>query len=371
MTKGIEGKIIFIVVLIFLLVGSAYAGTITGKVSVKLDSPKDVLVYIEKIDDGASPPGSPVKIDEKGQAFSPGILPIVKGMTVEFHNSDSVPYDVLGVGDDAFSLGPQQGGESKTHLFKKPGVVAISCAANPEMEAYVVVLQNSHFALTDGDGKYAIKNVPPGDYRLKAWHNSLKSVSQDVQVSGAGDVTANFDLSTYAGTIVGTVSSKKLRAPKDVLIYIEKIEGEEFPPAEPIIMDQIKLVFIPRVIPVVVGTSVGFKNGDSVLHNVFGVGDDELNLGTWKGDAVRYYAFDKLGEVAILCDVHPEMEAYVVAVQNPYFSLTGKAGKYRIKDVPPGKYTLKTWNDRLRPVTKEIEVPIEGGVIEVDFNIAR
>ncbi len=367
MTKGIEGKIIFIVILVFLLVEPIYAATITGKVSVKLDSPKDVLVYIEKVEGGASPPGSPVKIDEKGQAFSPGILPVVKGATVEFNNSDSGSHGVLGVGDDAFSLD----GEAKTHIFKRPGVVAISCVTHPEAEAYVVVLQNPHFALTDGDGKYAIKDVAPGDYRLKAWHNRLKSVSQEIQVAGAGAVTADFDLSTYAGTIVGTVSSKKLRAPKDVLIYIEKIEGQEFPPAEPIIMNQIKLVFIPRVIPVVVGTSVGFKNGDSVLHNVFGVGDDELNLGTWKGDEIRYYAFDKLGEVAILCDVHPEMEAYVVAVQNPYFSLTGKAGKYRIKDVAPGKYKLKTWNDRLRPITKEIEVPTEGGVIEVDFNIAK
>ncbi|MGR3304296.1 MAG: hypothetical protein ACUZ8I_17600 [Candidatus Scalindua sp.] len=176
--------------------------------------------------------------------------------------------------------------------------------------------------------------------------------------------------SSYAGTIKGKISSPRLRNFKDALVYIEKIEGKVFPSAEKaVVMDQVALVFIPRVIPIVKGSVVNFRNSDTVLHSVFAVGDDEFDLGTWTGDVPRNHTFNKLGEIAILCNVHPEMEAYVVVLQNPYFGLTDEDGAYKIDGVPAGKYTLKTWHDRLRPVTKEIEVT-EGELI-VDLEIKR
>lgn len=171
----------------------------------------------------------------------------------------------------------------------------------------------------------------------------------------------------FAGTIVGKVSTKKLKVPKDVLIYIEKIEGKEFsPPQEPAKMDQKSLVFIPRVLPILKGTTVDFHNSDDVKHNVFGVGTEDFNLGTWTKGGVASYTFNKLGDTAILCNVHPEMEAYVIVLQNPYFALTDEQGKYEIKDAPQGSYKLKTWNDKLKAQTKDVVVPSEGSVT-VDF----
>lgn len=175
----------------------------------------------------------------------------------------------------------------------------------------------------------------------------------------------------FAGTIKGKVESRRLKTAKDVLIYIEKIEGKEFsPPEEPVEMDQVSLVFTPRVLPVVLGTTVEFHNSDDLKHNVFGVGDDDFDLGVWTKGIVKTYTFNKLGEVAILCNVHPEMEAYVIVLQNPYFALTDEEGNYVMEDPPSGIYKLKTWHDRLRPVAKEVEVPEEGEVI-VDFELKR
>lgn len=177
--------------------------------------------------------------------------------------------------------------------------------------------------------------------------------------------------SVFAGTIKGKVESSRLKSHKDILVYIDNVEGKTFSPkGEPEVMDQIGLVFIPRVIPITSGSAVSFKNSDDVLHSVFGVGDDEFDLGTWKGDEIRDYTFNKLGDVAILCNVHPEMEAYVVVLQNPYHALTDEEGKYQITNVPAGKYKLKTWHDRLRPVVKEIEVP-EQGEVTLDFELKR
>lgn len=175
----------------------------------------------------------------------------------------------------------------------------------------------------------------------------------------------------YAGTIKGNISSPRLKNPKDILVYIEKIEGKVFPPAEEAaVMDQVALVFIPRVIPIVKGSTVNFKNSDTVLHSVFAVGDEEFDLGTWKGEVIKNYTFNKLGEIAILCNVHPEMEAYVVVLQNPYFALTDEEGIYKIDGVPAGKYTLKTWHDRLRPVSQQVQVS-DTGEVTINFELKR
>lgn len=174
-----------------------------------------------------------------------------------------------------------------------------------------------------------------------------------------------------AGTIVGKVNVRGIKNPKDILIYIEDIKGKTFePPEEPAKMDQLNLVFIPRVLPILKGTSVEFHNSDDLKHNVFGVGVEDFDLGVWTKGITKTYTFNNLGDVAILCNVHPEMEAYIVVLQNPYYSLTDKDGNYKIEDVPAGNYKLKTWHDRLRPDEKTVDVPSNGEVV-VNFELRK
>ncbi len=141
-----------------------------------------------------------------------------------------------------------------------------------------------------------------------------------------------------AGDIVGTVAAPK---PDQVIVYVEKVPGTFN--ASRAKMGQQNKVFHPFVLPVVRGTTVEFHNGDDLQHNVFGVGADEFNLGTFSKGLVREHTFNKEGEVAILCNVHPEMEAYVLVLDNPYFAQADSSGKFHIANVPPGSYVLKAW----------------------------
>ncbi len=141
-----------------------------------------------------------------------------------------------------------------------------------------------------------------------------------------------------AGDIVGTVVVAK---PDQAVVYVEKVPGTF--QAGRAKIDQKNKVFRPYVLPIVRGTTVEFLNGDNLQHNVFGVGADEFNLGSFgKGD-VREHTFNKQGQVAILCNVHPEMEAYVLVLDNPYFAQPDNSGKFRIANVPPGNYVIKAW----------------------------
>lgn len=174
------------------------------------------------------------------------------------------------------------------------------------------------------------------------------------------------------GTITGTIRARGMRHNADAVIYVEKIPGKTFhPPKEPVTIDQLKLTFIPHVLPVLVGTTVVFPNSDEVRHNVFSTSPPKrFNLGTYPRGVVKTITFDKPGVVDLLCNVHTEMSAYVVVVETTYFAVTGKDGSYTIKNVPPGKYILKAWHEKLKPQAKEIEV-VAGSPAQADFELGR
>ena len=144
------------------------------------------------------------------------------------------------------------------------------------------------------------------------------------------------------GSIKGEVSASGVRSPEGVVVFIEKVPSEQKPPADPVDMDQKKLVFVPHVLPIVKGTTVKFENGDPLLHNVFwNASDDGSYTATesWHLGTRRYESLhlrQSRSTSGLLCNIHPEMEGYILVLQNPYFAVVGKDGTYEIKNVPPG-----------------------------------
>jgi plastocyanin len=178
----------------------------------------------------------------------------------------------------------------------------------------------------------------------------------------------------FAGDIKGKVKARGVKHSGDAVIFIDKIPGKTFqPPKEHAIMDQKNLVFIPHVLPVLAGTTVDYLNSDDVLHNVFTPDKcaEKFNLGTWPKGQVRSFTFKEPGCVAVmLCNVHPEMEAFIVVTETPYFDVSTKEGSYLIKNVPAGKYTMRIWHEKLKGQSVEVEVP-EKGEVTVNFEIKK
>ncbi|HHT9139540.1 MAG TPA: carboxypeptidase regulatory-like domain-containing protein [Candidatus Tripitaka californicus] len=189
-------------------------------------------------------------------------------------------------------------------------------------------------------------------------------------------VAAFFVLSTgveawAGGTISGSVSAMQAKLKKDCVVYVDNAPGQ-WPPTQGAAINQKGLVFYPLVLPVVVGTTVNFLNEDNVLHNVFSPSDvaEKFNLGTWPPGEIKTYTFAKVGCAPLLCNVHTEMEGYVVVAPNPFFALTDAEGKYTIKDVPPGTYTLKVWNKKLQSDPQKVEVK-EGANVQANFTLKK
>jgi len=159
-----------------------------------------------------------------------------------------------------------------------------------------------------------------------------------------------------AGSITGQVGTKAPKLRAGVVVYLDKVSGSFRPPARPVTLDQKGMRFVPHVLAVLKGQTVMFANHDPVSHNIFSPDNEKYNLGTWGQGESKPHTFSTTGFYHQLCNVHPEMGGVIVVLDNPYFAVTADDGTFKIADVPPGSYTLKTWSEKLPQHSQPITV---------------
>jgi plastocyanin len=161
------------------------------------------------------------------------------------------------------------------------------------------------------------------------------------------------------GAMAGSVKGKV--TPGKSVVYLESASGPVAAADKKATMDQKGLQFQPHVLVVQVGSTVDFLNSDSVQHNVYWpkVGEDKKkthNMGTWPQGQKKPFQFTDPGVVPLLCNVHPEMSAFIVVSPTPYFAETGTDGSFTLANVPDGDYTITAWHEGKKPQSKKISV---------------
>jgi len=178
-----------------------------------------------------------------------------------------------------------------------------------------------------------------------------------------------------ANEIKGKVGVQGLKSAENIAVYVDVIPDKKFDaPKDHVVIDQRKMAFIPHVVAVQQGTTVDFLNSDPVGHNVYWPsvsGNKKLahNLGTWPKGEKKPFQFNDVGVASLLCNVHPEMSGYIVVVPTPYFAVTDKDGNFSIKNVPAGKYTVKTWSEDGKPTTQAVDV--SGATASVELTVKK
>lgn len=127
----------------------------------------------------------------------------------------------------------------------------------------------------------------------------------------------------------------------------------------PAVIEQRGAEFAPWVTVVQTGTPVDFPNNDTVRHHVYSFSQPKrFEIKLYAGKPGQPVTFDKPGEVAIGCNIHDWMEAYVLVVESPYFGKTGPDGQVRIANLPAGRYRLQLWHplQKARVPAAEIDV---------------
>ena len=172
-------------------------GTINGTVKAKKAKYlRDTLVYIENVTNSFEPPQEHTVMDQKNMTFIPHILPLLKGTTVDFLNSDMVQHNIYSPDAvaDNMNLGTWLKGEVRSFTFNKLGIASMRCNAHVDMLAYVLVLQNPYFARVNNDGSFSITNMPEGKYVVKLWNERYKAEDRQVEVKANATSTIEFEL---------------------------------------------------------------------------------------------------------------------------------------------------------------------------------
>jgi plastocyanin len=209
--KRINVILFVVLALVVYFPSQVFAGRITGAVKVNgLRSPANILVYIAKA------PSEPLDaskatfvMDQRNLTFIPHVLPIPEGVTVDFPNNDNVNHNVFSLSRaKKFNLGSYPRGQSKKVTFDAPGIVELRCDVHAEMAAYILVMKNPYFAVTDSKGRFTIpdvkymkqhgitgiKDLPAGKYVLKNWHEKLKTKRTRIEVPKDGKVSVQLHL---------------------------------------------------------------------------------------------------------------------------------------------------------------------------------
>jgi plastocyanin len=159
---------------------------------------QNVFVYVKDgLGDLRFPiPSNTVVLDQKGCRYTPHVLGVQVGQSIDVLNSDPTLHNVHAVptSNQEFNTGQPLAGMKHQHRFSTREVmVPFKCDVHPWMRAYVGVLDHPYFAVTGADGSFELKGLPPGTYTVEAWHESLGTQTQTVTIGAKETGTTAFE----------------------------------------------------------------------------------------------------------------------------------------------------------------------------------
>lgn len=157
---------------------------------------EDAVVFVEKLPPGVdstlAAAASRPRLVQKNQTFTPRVIAVAAGETVEFPNQDPIYHNVFSPSPvRRFDLGKYGRGKSRLVAFPRPGVVNVFCDIHSNMEAYVLVLPHRAFARPGENGRFQLPDLPPGRYVVSAWHPDFREQRREVRIPEEGDASVD------------------------------------------------------------------------------------------------------------------------------------------------------------------------------------
>ena len=157
----------------------------------------NVFIYIKSGLEGKKfeVPSTPVVIDQNGCWFHPRVMGIQTGQILQVTNSDPVTHNIhpLAQINREWNHSQGQGDAPLARKFMKPEVmIRVKCNIHSWMHAFIGVVEHPYFAVTGSDGTFEIRNVPPGNYVIEAWQETLGTQDQNITVTPSGKIETNF-----------------------------------------------------------------------------------------------------------------------------------------------------------------------------------
>jgi len=151
---------------------------------------------------------------------------------------------------------------------------------------------------------------------------------------------------------------------QNAVVYVKEGLGDRVfaVPTEPETIDQKGCVFLPRIAGAQVDQPLRLLNSDPMAHNVHGLAKNsrQWNFSLGVKGAARTITVDKPEVmIEIKCDIHPWMRTYLGIFAHPYFALSGADGRFTLKDLPPGEYTIEVWHERFGTRSQQVSLGVK------------
>ena len=177
--------------------GAPMTGAVRGRVTLAVEGARlsdlgPVVVYLDALEGrlAARPRAAVPQIHQKNARFVPPFLAIAAGETVEMVNDDAITHNVFSYSKpNDFDLGLYPRGESRSVVFREPGVVRVYCSIHQTMNLLIFVAPTPAFAVADAGGAFEIRDALPGKYRLKVWSALLPEAEETVEVAAGAAAT--------------------------------------------------------------------------------------------------------------------------------------------------------------------------------------
>lgn len=143
----------------------------------------NVVVFLQDMPPPATLPPTRARIVQENETFVPRVVAITRGSTVDFPNADPFFHDVFSLSrSGTFDLGSYPRGQTKSQQFRKAGLIKVYCHIHSHMSASIMVFDHPFFTIPKTDGSFTIDDVPPGNYKVSAWHERIGDNTQSVRI---------------------------------------------------------------------------------------------------------------------------------------------------------------------------------------------
>ena len=179
-----------------------------------------------------------------------------------------------------------------------------------------------------------------------------------------------------SATVSGRVTTPDGEGVAGAVVFVNEPAAPDAAAAAPRAeMNQVNKTFVPAVLPIVAGTRVYFPNSDQIQHHVYSFSRTKsFELPLYRGEEAPPVTFDKPGVVKLGCNIHDWMSANILVLPSPHFAATDAEGRYTIRELPPGDYSLIAWHERSREKTDEltraVKLPAAGAVVDFRMSLA-
>ncbi len=203
-------------------------------------------------------------------------------------------------------------------------------------------------------------NIETGQGKNESTQAQTGTIQGTIELHNATQLIRSEPGARYGSSMTSMPGmGRRTNEDENVVIYLEGkgLHPDDNPEPQAETMNQRNATFIPHVLPILKGTVVNFVNRDNTYHDVFSLSPTKrFNIGRRPTGEIVPVKFDKTGIAEIFCDIHSYMSAFIIVLNNSFYTKPDEHGFFSMENIPPGTYTMKVWHERLHSEDEKITV---------------